>query len=708
MGLLALVLPVAFAGEGMWLPEQLPALAGGLQAEGLQIPAAQLANPEAAPLGAIVGLGYCSAAFVSPDGLIATNHHCVSGFLQYLSDAQHNRARDGYAAATRADELWVGPGAELTVIDGITDVTAEVLRGVKPRSSDADRERIVARNQKALVAACEAAPNRRCRVASYFGGRQYRLLSAQRFTDIRMVYAPPESVGSYGGEVDNWMWPRHAGDFALLRAYVGPGGATGEHAPGNVPFRPKHHLTVNPAGVQPGDFVAVAGYPGRTSRYARPSALVYARDVGYPMAIGLADDMLAILHAESAASEEAAGRLAAPIDGIANGRKNNQGMLDGFRAAPVIAQKDAQHAALLAWVKADAARSQRYLAALEELDRLDAEGRAGALPESYVGRLIGAGDLLWVSHLAVRLAGERPKPDLERDAGFQDRDLPRLQRRVERLEKEIWLPADRRLVALVFERILALPADQQPGPIVAFIAKNGGLESALAALYAPGAILDAPARLALLGRSSAELAADPNPWVQLGVAAEAWLAPRRLRDKARAGAYLRLEPLYFEALEAFAGRPLYPDANGTLRVTFGKVEGYAPRDGVVHLPQTTVRGMAAKAGAAPFDAPAALLAAAPAAPSHRFADPRLKDVPVDFLTTLDTTGGNSGSATLDAQGRFVGLLFDGNYESMTSDWLVDPALTRSIHMDVRYMLWVLDTMGMARVVDELLVPAPAR
>ena len=209
-------------------------------------------------------------------------------------------------------------------------------------------------------------------------------------------------------------------------------------------------------------------------------------------------------------------------------------------------------------------------------------------------------------------------------------------------------------------------------------------------------------RLALLAATAAELAASAYPWVQLAGALDAWLAPRRNLDKARKGARLRLQPDYVDALRNFTDGDLYPDANGTLRVTVGRVEGYTPADGLLALPQTTVAGMVAKAGAWPFDAPDRVLQAAARSRESRWVDPALGDVPVDFLTTLDTTGGNSGSATLDSQGRLVGLIFDGNYEAMSADWVFDPVLTRSIHVDIRYMLWILDEVEHADwILDEL-------
>ena len=245
-------LPVAHADEGMWLPEQLPAKAAELKEMGLELDPAQLADPMGQPLGSIVTMGFCSASFVSPDGLMATNHHCVAGFLSYLSDEEHDLNNLGHLSHDRAEELWVGPGSEVQVVEKITDVTAQVLKGLKKKTKDADRERIISRNEAAIIDACEAdRPEVRCAVADYFGGQQYRLIEKRRLRDVRLVYAPPDSVGNYGDEIDNWMWPRHSGDFSLLRVYVGPDGSAAEHADENVPYKPPPAPGDQPRGRQP-------------------------------------------------------------------------------------------------------------------------------------------------------------------------------------------------------------------------------------------------------------------------------------------------------------------------------------------------------------------------------------------------------------------------------------------------------------------------
>lgn len=702
----------AHADEGMWLPEQLPRLAPELRTLGITLDPANLADPNKAPLSAIISLnGYCSASFLSADGLVGTNHHCVSEFLGYNSDATRNLGRDGYVARERSAELWGGEGVEVYIVDQITDVTTAMRAGITKRTKDLDRTAVTRRNEAALLSACEAPPaghaqpTHRCRVVAFDGGGSYRLIRSQIFRDVRLVYAPPESVGSYGGEIDNWMWPRHAGDFALLRVYVGKDGKPASYSPDNVPFHPVSHLTIAKEPVREGDPVLVAGYPGGTSRYASASALQHARDEVYPTMVKLLDSLIGLLRAEAARSEEAAGRLNGSIDGLGNGQKNAQGMIDNMKASDVVGDKKRLEALVLAWVAADPARVKRYGPAFAERERLEAQARADWRAESLLNWALRSSDLLAVAHQAVRLADERKKPDGDRAPGFRTRDEERLLLRSDRLDKDLWLPADRALLAELLPQVVKLEGPSSAPAVDAFVASFGGIEGALNALFAAPALADAKARRALFAADAATLAASTDPYVVLARAFEQRLAPIRAADELRQGASLRLEPLIMEATRLAAGRELYPDANNTLRITFGKVEGYSPRDGVWHLPRTTVPGMVAKAGAWPFDAPARLLAAAPTAGASRFADNGV--MPVDFLSSLDSTGGNSGSATLNKNGELVGFLFDGNYESMSADWLFAPAVTRSIHVDVRYLLWMLDEVEQApALVAELGFPRP--
>ena len=700
--MLILLSSLSFADEGMWLPEQLPGMSEQLAEMGLELPAEQLADTSQAPLGAIVSFGeYCSASFISADGLMGTNHHCVTGLLQYNSDAENDYGTDGYLATSREAELPGGPTARAYVVDGIRDVTEEVNAKVRRWTKDKTRYELVEEAKKTLVAECEEQPNHRCLVAEYYGGQQYRLISRLEIKDVRMVYAPPDSVGNYGDEIDNWMWPRHAGDFSLVRAYVAPDGSSAEYSADNVPYQPPMHLQIDPTGAQDGEFVMVAGYPGRTYRYRTARSMAFARDVSYPYGIGLADEILAILQEESAKDPEGAARLKAPIGWVSNGRKYRQGNLDNFAGSGVVERKDAQWAELEAWVAADPVDTKIYGPVLEEMDAIQAENESRYVQEVTLGYMMWLASHLDAAHTTYRWSLERSKPDLERDSGYQDRDRERTEQWFAESEETNWIPADRALTRHFLEKLGALPEAQEVQALEVWIEAQGGLDAAMELLYAEENLLSAEQMVARLDRSAAEHRADDNPWMQLAIALEdGFLGPVRETDEVQEGAWLRLMPLYMEALLQ-SRESVYPDANNTLRVTVGHVKGYRPQDAVVYEPNTTLAGMVAKKGEWPFDAPERFVEAAADVEDSRWYDADLGDVPVCFLSTLDSTGGNSGSATLNAEGQLVGFLFDGNYESMSADWLFDDAVTRSIHVDIRYVLWILETEGAGHLLDEL-------
>lgn len=701
--MLFLLTSIAAADEGMWLPEQLVGMAEDLGEMGLGIPADQLADTSQAPLGAIVSFGeYCSASFISDAGLMGTNHHCVSGLLRFNSDAENDYGVDGYLAGSREEELSGGPTARAYVVDGITDVTEVVNKKVRRWTKDKTRYELVEEAKKTLVAECEEQPNHRCLVAEYYGGQQYRLISRLEIKDVRLVYAPPDSVGNYGDEIDNWMWPRHAGDFSLIRAYVAPDGSSAEYSEDNVPYVPPHHLQIDPSGVEGGDFVMVAGYPGSTYRYRMARSMAFAAETSYPYGIAMAEDLLAILREESAKDPEAAARLKAPIGWIGNGKKYREGNLDNFRNSGVVERKNAQWAELVAWVEADAVDTKIYGPVLEEMDAIQAENESRYEQEVNLGYMMWLAAHLDAAHTAYRWSLERPKADLERDRGYQDRDRERTEQSFAEMEETNWIPADRTLLRHFLGEMDALPADKHIASLDAFVAEAGGVDATLDLLYAEANLLDAAALSARLDQTSAELRADENPWMRLAIALEDdFLGPARETDHEQDGAWLRLMPLYMEALLQ-SREQVYPDANNTLRVTVGHVKGYRPADAIVYEPNTTLSGMVAKRGEWPFNAPDNLVAAhAAGVEDSRWYDAELGDVPVNFLSTLDSTGGNSGSATLNAQGQLVGFLFDGNYESMSADWLFDEELTRSIHVDIRYALWILETEGATHILDEL-------
>ena len=693
--------PLGWAVEGMWLPEQLPKIGARLRSAGLEVAPETLADVTGDPMGAIVSLGGCSASFVSPEGLVVTNHHCAYGTIQYNSTPERNLLQEGFLARERGDELPAAPGSRVYVTLAVSDVTGGMQAAVSAEVHGKARVTALEDAEKDLIAECEAAPGHRCKVASFYGGLQYRLYDQLEIRDVRLVYAPPSSIGKYGGDVDNWMWPRHTGDFSMYRAYVGPDGLPADLSSDNVPYRPRHWLRIGTEGVGSGDFAMVVGFPGRTNRYRLASEVRDAKQWTYPQRVAWASEQLAIINRETAGRPHAALAYAAAVAGINNRMKNAQGMVAGFERSTSVERKRALEADLERWIAADVGRTARWGGALEDLGGILKEERAHRERDLALGSL-KHNQLLATASTAYRLAREREKPDNERKLGYQERDMARIRGRVARAARSYDPRVDEALLAHTLDHYAALPASERLDVLDEWFGLGEGndpgaaIRSRLDAMYSGTSLGDREHRLALLEADRAALEASEDPFVQLAVAM--YDTNLRLEDEEEAaeGRLLEARPRFEEALLAYEleqGVEVYPDANGTMRVTFGTVQGYDPHDAVTFLPFTTAEGVAEKAtGLPPFDAPASLLAAIADRDYGPYASKEIGSLPVDFLSDVDTTGGNSGSATLDARGRLVGLLFDGNWESMISDWDFLPAVTRSIHVDVRYLLWTLDRL----------------
>jgi hypothetical protein len=703
----ALLLTTALADEGMWMPQQVPALGSRLAALGFQGDPKAFADLTGQPMGAVVSLGGCSASFISPDGLMVTNHHCTIGALQFNSTPERNLLKAGFLARSRDEELWNGPGSKAFVTVQVAEVTAEITAGLDAARDDLARALLIERRVKARTAACERG-GLRCTVASFFEGARWFEIGQLELQDLRLVFAPPSGVGNFGGETDNWIWPRHTGDFSMYRAYVAPGGKPAPWAKENVPYRPARWLEVSPQGASEGDLVIVAGYPGRTARLQPASQVKEQLEWSYPRTVRRNTELLALLDRLSAASRETAIRVNPRVRGLANSMKKAKGVLEGARRTGLLATRMATERALLAWIAADPKRQARYGEALPKLEALQQAREQTRERDATFSALYAQSALLGAARTGLRLAAERAKPDVEREAEFQQRNWARLREGMERLEKSYDPVADRALLRHALLEAAALPAGQRIPPLDIAAGLAAGQEPAAVAmaidafldrLYAGTRLGEQAVRLALLEKAPAE-AAPGDSFVGLAIALEPFDRLVREADKTRAGARSRYAPVYAAALLEKAGGPVAPDANSTLRVTYGTVRGVSPRDGVVYTAQTRLAGVLEKdrPGDREFDVPAPLrelLKATPDRSAHRFADKRLGDVPIDFLSTVDTTGGNSGSAVLDARGRLCGLLFDGTYESVASDLLYDPVTTRSIQVDSRYLLWYLEEVARA-------------
>ncbi|MBA5689279.1 S46 family peptidase [Duganella sp. LX47W] len=691
------------ADEGQWQPHQLPQLKSELKRIGIEIPAEKLADLSRHPMSAIVSLGGCSASFVSDAGLVVTNHHCAYGAIQRNATPEHNYIANGFLAKTRAEELPGGPNTLVYVTDKVENVSARVLGAVKPAMSGRQRHEAVEAAIKTLIAECETDKMYRCSVPAFHRGLEYYRIRQMMIRDVRLVYAPADMIGNFGGDIDNYEWPRHDGDYSFLRAYVGKDGRPADPSPDNVPYHSKDFLVVSAEGLKNGDPILLAGYPGRTSRYKLPSEIRDARDVAYPAKVAEIQADLDVIAAATKGSAADAVRYASVAKGLNNVMKKTQGLLDGFARKDIAAIKDVQDAQFRAWYVAQPKVSKTLLA---ELDA--AIGADIALSNEEFGLAVATNsDLLKSGRTLYRLALEGRKPDAERESGYQQRDLAFIKARLTRLEQSYVGAVDQARYVAALRRYARLPAAMHAQGVDALLPAV----DAVPALYQQSQLGDTATRLGWLGKDAAAIAASDDAFLKLAVKLNDVAMALENRRKEVDGNLERVIPQYMQAVIAWKqsqGKPVYPDANSTLRVTYGTVSPYSPRDGLTKGPFTTIEGIVEKhTGKEPFNAPAKLLEAVKAKRYGQFKDPVLGTVPVDFLTSADTTGGNSGSAVMNRHGELIGLNFDSTYESITKDWYFDRDITRAIHMDIRYMLWVMKEVDHAdNLLQEMRIKYP--
>ncbi|MFN5085521.1 MAG: S46 family peptidase [Novosphingobium sp.] len=696
--LLALAAP-AVADEGMWLPSQMAEIAAKMKEAGAQVPPEQLADLTKAPMNAIVSLGGCSASFVSPQGLVVSNHHCVYGSIQYNSKPGQDYLTDGFLAKDKGAEVPAAPGTRIYVIEDLRNVTVDMLKGLKPKMTGRQRFDRMDANRKALIAACEKQPNRRCDVRSYFGGERYFLQQQLEIKDVRLVYAPAGGIGNFGGETDNWQWPRHTGDFGFYRAYVGPDGSSASYSKDNVPYQPKSWLTIAKDGLKDGDFVMLAGFPGNTNRWRMAGETKSVFADRYPLNQKLLSDYSDLVNKLTAGNPAAEIKYANSVKGADNTKKNLLGQMAGADAIRLIEVKDEEEKAFRAWVAADAKRQATYGPALAKLDALLAAQDKRAVNDIRMGQL-GRAQLLSAATTLYRWAKEREKPDALREAGFQDRDRTPRSEGLKQIERRFDAGVDRQIMEWALTHYRAVPAGERNDALLAKLEAIG-----LDKLYGETKLADTATRLAWLDKPAAEFEASSDPFIQLAVAAYPYSQKRLDEDKDEGGRLNEVQRTVMAGRMAFTreqGKPVYPDANSSLRITYGHVTG-RKQDGVTWSAFTTAEGMAAKhTGKGEFDAPDKAIELVKAKDYGNYVAPELGTLPVNYLTTVDITGGNSGSATLNAKGELVGLAFDGTLDGVISDWRFNPAINRTIHVDHRYMLWVMEKVdGTTNLLKEM-------
>lgn len=689
--LLTLSLRQGFAEEGMWLLFQIDKL--NLKEQGLKIKVSDIYNPNGVSLTqAIVNLGGASAELVSPEGLLLTNHHVAFGGVQRASISADDYITKGFFAPTRKDEI-PAPGYIARVLLEMKDVTEEVLSALQGIDDPVQRRRAVRAKIKQMTDAIEGdREDITARIAEMFEGQQYILYVQQSFEDVRLVYVPPLSIGKYGGDIDNWMWPRHTGDFAFLRVYMAPDGKGRKYSEENVPYQPKKWLKVAKEPLKEGDFTFIMGFPGRTNRYRTSYAVDYSLNHFYPRSIENFKEMIGLLESKAQEDPIVARKVAGFLSGLNNSMKNFQGNLDGMQALNFLGKKQHMEQELQAFINADKDLKARYgtvLEAIADIYRQQVENLENDEILNAFGRM--SGTLPGIANQIVFYTRQRSLPEDEREPGFSESDIERGLQRLQFTYMSFDEGVDKALLSRTLHKAQQMGEALTIEGLKSIAQSDRSISEIIDEMYSNTRLTNLDYVKEMYRASWDDLKNSDDPLIAFALKLYPDLEAKRKADEKREALLSELSRRYIEMLQNWKKAELYPDANGTIRFTYGRVSGYEPRDAVYYKPFTTLSGVIEKhTGEDPFDAPLKLHELHKQRNYGKWADPQLGDVPVAFLHECDITGGNSGSPVMNAKGELIGIAFDGNYEALTGDWEFIPDLQRTISVDIRYVLFVTE------------------
>ena len=682
--------------EGLYMPDQIAKLP--LKKRGLKIRPIEIYNPAGGGLtDAVIRLSIgCTAEFVSPDGLILTNHHCGFDALVSASTPEKDLVETGFRTDGRSGEI-AAKGYSIFITQRSEDVTAKAKAGTDALTGDA-LAAAVKKNVDALQAAeqAKAPAGSTVRIQMMNSGYFYYLFQTQQIKDVRVVYAPPRNIGIFGGDPDNFEWTRHTGDFTFLRAYTAPDGSSAEYSVNNVPFKTKKFLSVNIGGLKDNDFVFVLGYPGSTTRYRESQSVQFARDANFPFLEKWLNALSASLRQIGATNEEKRIEFQSDIASFDNSRKAFGGGHLRLKRSAVVQARQAEEARMATWIAANPDRQKKYGTMLAEIKAASEESNAAMMRDVIMRRFPDPNSMSVFGQIVAAAtsvkSGRKLTPE-QRSAKLGE---------INAALKGREAAHEREMLKFFFKSFDELPAGQRfAAADTKFGNKKGkarrDAEAAFAAEIADGEYGNTDKVLNLYSMSWSEMQKQ-HPFTAGVVDERAALAARGAKF---AAAIDHLRYLYMQAMVEMKGMTAYPDANSTLRFSYGNVLGYNPREAEFRTPFTTLRGMIEKdTGENPFDAPQKLIDLQNARDFGRYGSDNT--VALNFLSTTDIIGGNSGSPILNGKGEQVGLCFDGNFEGLGNDFYYDPAVNRTISVDIRYVLFVVEKFGGAKwIVDEM-------
>lgn len=700
------------ADEGMWIPALLQRNEADMQAMGMKITADDIysINHNSMKDAVVLFGGGCTGEIVSEQGLLLTNHHCGYGWIQKHSTVEHDYLTDGFWAMTPEEELAC-PGLTAIMLKNMVDVTDRVLENITDETSDEERAVIIKKHIKSIIEEAQKDTEYELSVESFYLGNQYFLMYNKVFKDVRMVGAPPSNIGKFGGDTDNWVWPRHTGDFSIFRIYVNKDGKPAEYSEDNVPYKPDYHFTVSLKGVEKDDFTFVFGYPARTNEYLPSVAVNQEANVIYPVVVDLRTQILDIYNKYQEKDPKVRIQYASKHAGLGNGWKKWMGVIEGIRSFKGIEKKKAFEEAYINWCQETRAR-MKYMHALRDFDTVYAEYEKYRMAMTYFTEAGLSIELIEFASLFRGLA------DVTKEASDQeyiDGIINDLRPRVAAFFKDYYQPIDEEVaVAMLTAYRNNQPEDFRPEILNEIDSKyNGDVKAYVDYLFGKSMFTSEEKVNKLLDgfkiSKAKKIAKDP--------AYVAFISMWDFYDENVRYKYLfyndkinSLRRVYMEGQmkmipEVYPERNLYPDANFTLRVTYGKVGGFKPKDAVTYRHYTTIDGIMEKEDPNIYDYVVTdrLHELYDKKDFGRYAD---KDgtMHVAFIAGNHTTGGNSGSPILNAEGQLLGLNFDRTWEGTMSDFVYDPSICKNISVDIRYVLFLIDKYaGCTRLIDEMTI-----
>ena len=706
LSLMLLLLPLApvRADEGMWLLPLLEKMNSGRMTElGFEITPQEIYDLNNTSLkDAIVIFGNgCTGEIVSDQGLVFTNHHCGYAAIQQLSSVEHNYLKDGFWAMNTDEELYA-EGLTVSFLESFTDVTDQVEKALKK-----------CKGQEDMIKALDKLEGKLCkkagcddkfivgRLTSFYGGNTYYFIVYKIFRDIRLVGTPPSSIGKFGADTDNWMWPRHTGDFSIFRVYADKDNNPADYSEDNVPYSPERHLRISLAGYEEGSPAMIMGYPGTTNRFMTASELAEQRERN-EVAIKVRTVRQDVLMADMQADPKIMIQYASKYAGSSNGWKKWIGMNETFAKLGVQDRRAEEEVAFTEWVNAGGQeRIDRYGDALKNIDEAVAGRKADNLLAAYLRESLGSIELVNVSAYGGMIKEALDKKDQEK----KDAELASIEAALENFYKDYSMPTDKKVaVAMISLLKESIPAEELPSFYQEIDSCFGGdINAFVEDLYSKSLYTSLDkVKAAVDAADVSALTDDPACKVLLSYVKSYNPHQQALIEYAEQFAQGKKDYIA-GTLEMREGEAIYPDANFTMRLTYGTVLPYYPRDAVFYNYYTTLKGVMEKEDPSnwEFVVPDKLKELYEAKDYGRYANDK-GEMPVAFISNLDITGGNSGSPIMNGRGELIGLAFDGNWESMSGDIIFEPELQRCISVDIRYVLFIIEKYGGAtNLIEEL-------